>query len=91
MHTVREKQKLIARVRRIRGQLEAVERALEEEKGCSLVLQQIAGARGALNGLVAELVEEHVRTHIMDPKSKPTTAQREAADELIDVVTTYLK
>jgi DNA-binding FrmR family transcriptional regulator len=91
MHTIREKKKLIARVRRIRGQLEAIERALEDEKGCSVVLQQIAGTRGAINGLVAELVEEHVRTHVIDAKTKANAAQREAAEELIDVVRTYLR
>lgn len=49
-HTVREKTKLLNRVRRIRGQMEAVERALQEEKGCVVVLQLIAGVRGAVMG-----------------------------------------
>ena len=91
MHTIREKKKLIARVRRIRGQLEAVERALEEEKSCSETLQTIAAARGALNGLVAELIEEHVRFHVLDPSRRSSAKQRDAADELIDVVRAYLR
>ena len=66
-HTVREKSKLMGRVRRIRGQVEALERALDAEKGCAEVLHQIAAVRGAINGLMAEVLEEHVRTHIADP------------------------
>jgi DNA-binding FrmR family transcriptional regulator len=92
MHTVHEKKKLITRVRRIRGQLEAVERALEEEKGCAVVLQQIAASRGALDGLVAELIEEHIRAHVLAPQgTKSSSSHREAAEELIDVVRAYVK
>ena len=61
-HTVREKQKLLARVRRLRGQIEAIERALESEAGCEQVMHLLAGARGAMAGLMAEVVEDHVRT-----------------------------
>ena len=63
-HTVREKAKLLARVRRIRGQVEALERALEAEHGCTVVLQQISAVRGAMNALMTEVIEEHVLTHI---------------------------
>ncbi|MDN5874517.1 MAG: metal/formaldehyde-sensitive transcriptional repressor, partial [Sinobacteraceae bacterium] len=63
-HTVREKSKLLARVRRIRGQVEALERAIDDEKGCAEVLHQIAGARGAIQGLMVEVAEQHVREHI---------------------------
>jgi DNA-binding FrmR family transcriptional regulator len=91
MHTVREKKKLISRVRRIRGQLEAVEKALVEEKGCFEVLQTVAAARGAMNGLVAEIVEDHVRFHVLDPDAKATSKQALAAEELIDVVRAYVK
>ena len=90
MHTVREKKKLTSRIRRIRGQLEAVERAIEEEKGCFEVLQTVAAARGAMNGLVAEIVEDHVRFHVLDPDAKPTAKQARAAEELIDVVRAYV-
>ena len=91
MHTVRERTKLISRVRRIRGQLEAVENAITEEKGCFEVLQTVAAARGALNGLVAEMVEDHVRFHVLDPETKPNAKQNRAAEELIDVVRAYVK
>ena len=90
-HTIKEKDKLVLRVRRIRGQIEAVERALIGEQDCSDVLQLIAAARGAMNGLMAEILEDHVRFHVLDPNRKPTSEQVLAADELVDIVKTYLK
>ncbi len=89
-HTTREKTKLLNRVRRLRGQMEAVERALEEERSCSDVLQLVAGVRGAINGLMAEVVEDHVLQHVADEKLDPSQ-RNEGAAELIDVVRTYLK
>lgn len=90
-HTVREKKKLIARVRRIRGQVEAVERALETETDCAEVLQLIASVRGAMNGLMAEVMEDHIRLHVVDPATDPDPERAKGAAELIDVVRTYLK
>lgn len=90
-HTVREKQKLLARVRRIRGQVEAIERALDGEAGCEQVLQLIAGARGAMAGLMAEVVEDHILTHLVDRDAHPDALNLEEAGHLIDVVRTYLK
>lgn len=90
-HTLREKEKLRLRVRRIRGQIDAIERALSEEKDCGDVLQLITAARGAMNGLMAELLEDHVRFHVLDPARRPTSDQAVAADELVDIVRSYLK
>jgi DNA-binding FrmR family transcriptional regulator len=90
-HLARDKKKLLNRVRRIRGQVEAVERVLEEEGECSSVLQVIAGARGALDGLMAQVLEGHIREHVIDPRRKPSQGQLEAADELVDVLRAYLK
>lgn len=90
-HTIREKSKLLGRVRRIRGQVEALERALETEKGCSEVLHQIAAVRGAINGLMAEVIEDHVQTHIAGPDIPSEAKRREGAEELIDVLRSYLK
>lgn len=90
-HTVREKQKLLARVKRIRGQVEAIERALDDEAGCEKVMHLLAAARGAMNGLMAEVVEDHVRTHLVDEKLHPGALNSEAVDHLIDVVRTYVK
>ena len=91
MHTVREKQKLLARVRRLKGQVEAIERALEGETGCEQVLHLIAGARGAMAGLMAEIVEDHVRTHLVDEEKYPGALDRDAVEQLLDVVRSYLK
>lgn len=90
-HTIRQKQKLLARVRRIRGQVEAIERALESEAGCDQVMHLIAGTRGAMAGLMAEVVEEHVRTHLVDADLHPKALNTDAAEQLLDVVRTYLK
>jgi DNA-binding FrmR family transcriptional regulator len=90
-HTIRDKHKLLARVRRIRGQVEAIERALDTEAGCDQVMHLIAGARGAMAGLMAEVVEDHVRTHLVDPDKHPGALNIEAAEQLLEVVRTYLK
>jgi DNA-binding FrmR family transcriptional regulator len=90
-HTVREKTKLLKRVRRIRGQVEAVERALEEEIGCGDVLHLVAAVRGAINGLMAEVVEDHIRFHVVDPARETDRERAEGAQELIEAVHSYLK
>ncbi|HZH11957.1 MAG TPA: metal/formaldehyde-sensitive transcriptional repressor [Microvirga sp.] len=90
-HTTKDKAKLVARVRRIRGQVEAVERALEAEIGCPDVLMLVASVRGAINGLTAELIEEHIRYHVVDPACEPDADRARGAQELIDVIRTYLK
>jgi DNA-binding FrmR family transcriptional regulator len=90
-HTLREKEKLRLRVRRIRGQIDAIERALGEEQDCGDILQLITAARGAMNGLMAELLEDHVRFHVLDQGRKPTAEQSVAADQLVDIVRSYLK
>jgi FrmR/RcnR family transcriptional regulator, repressor of frmRAB operon len=90
-HTIKEKKKLIARVGRIRGQVEALERALATETECARVMHMIAGIRGSVSGLMAEVIEDHVRTHLVDPDKNPDALNAEAADQLIDVVHTYLR
>ena len=90
-HTTKDKARLLSRVRRIRGQVEAIERALDGEHECSSVLQLMAACRGALNGLMAEVLEGHIRFHVLDSKSGKNAPQVEAAEELIGVVRTYLK
>src|SRR5580704_15981650 len=89
-HTVADKKKLVARVRRIRGQVEALEKALEEEQDCSLILHQIAGCRGAMNGLMAEVVEGHIRSHLLIADGNKAR-QAQAAEDLIELVKSYLK
>ncbi len=90
-HIIHQKSKLLGRARRIRGQVEGLERALEAEKGCADILHQIAAVRGAINGLMVEVLEEHVRAHIADPAITSDAERRQGADELIAVLRTYLK
>jgi DNA-binding FrmR family transcriptional regulator len=89
-HILRDQEKLIQRVRRIRGQVEALERAIVGEQDCSEVLQLITSARGAMGGLMAEVLEDHIRFHVVNPKEKPNSERVKAAEELIEVVRSYL-
>lgn len=66
-HLATNKAQLVGRVRRIAGQLAAIERALADDVDCAAVLQQVAAARGAINGLMDEIVEDHVREHVAHP------------------------
>jgi FrmR/RcnR family transcriptional regulator, repressor of frmRAB operon len=84
-----EKKKLLNRVRRMRGQLEAVQRALEEDSSCIAILQQATACRGALNGFIAEVIEDHIREHIADP-AQSGAPYSEATEELIEIVHSYL-
>ncbi len=90
-HTVKHKQKLLARVRRITGQVKSIETALQSESECGQVLHLIAGARGALTGLMAEVAEDHVRSHLVDPVKYPRALDQQAAEQLIDLIRTYLR
>jgi DNA-binding FrmR family transcriptional regulator len=89
-HTIRQKKKLLQRLARIRGQVDAVARALEAESECGEVLRLIASARGAMNGLMAEVLEDHIRDHAFRG-AKPTSAESQAAEDLVDIIRSYLK
>ncbi len=89
-HTIKTRKKLLDRVRRLAGQVRAVERALEQGAGCGKVLQTLAASRGALNGLLAEVVEGHVREHLADARVRPKD-RAAAAKELVEVVRAYVK
>ena len=88
-HAVHEKQKLLNRIRRIRGQVEATEQAIDSDQGCAAVMHQLVACRGAINSLLAEVLEDHVREHLIgNTRSK---AQVQAADELIDIAHAYFR
>ena len=89
-HTVRDQKKLLARVRRIKGQTEALEQALEQETECAAVLQQIAAIRGAVNGLMAEVLEGHIREHL-GPEAVSPKERREDLEQVVGVLRSYLK
>jgi len=86
----REKQKLLFRVKRIRGQFAAVERALEAGDECADILMLLAAIRGGVNGLMAEILEDHIRLHIMNPNQKIDSPE-ELGEDLIGLVRAYLK
>jgi DNA-binding FrmR family transcriptional regulator len=89
-HEVREKQKLIARVRRIRGQVDAIERSLTGGENCADVLMLLANVRGGINSLMAEVLEDHIRLHMLSP-DKGSMDSTELAEDLIELVRAYLK
>lgn len=91
MHTHRERTTLLNRVRRIRGQMEKIERMLETEHDCEGVLQQIAACRGAINGLMVQVLDGHIREHVIDPERKPTRVETQALDALAQLMKSYLK
>ncbi len=89
-HSPEEKKRVLSRVRRIRGQCDALERALEEGADCAPVLQQIAAIRGAINGLMSEVMEAHIRETFSEPAI--SEKQRgERVTELASLVRSYLK
>jgi DNA-binding FrmR family transcriptional regulator len=85
--TSREKLDLVNRTKKIIGQLESILRALNDDEQCAEVLQRLAAARGAINSLMAELMEDHIRHHM--PRNNKSS--EEASDDLIGIVRTYLK
>jgi DNA-binding FrmR family transcriptional regulator len=86
-HTSREKLDLVTRTKKVIGQLESVLRALNEDEPCAEALQRLAAARGAINSLMGELMEDHIRNHM--PRNSKSS--EEAADDVIQIVRTYLK
>ena len=90
MHAIRDKDRLLARVKRIAGQVAAIERALVDEADCSKTLQQVAAARGAIAGLMEEIIAQHLREHV----AGPGVAQEDriaGAEELIALLQRYGK
>lgn len=88
-HTIADKDKLLLRVRKIKGQLGAIEKALIEEKECFKILQQISASRGAMNALMKEVIEGHIKEHLGNHVSNE---QREIEiANLTSLLKTYLK
>ena len=88
---VEEKKKLLNRVRRIMGQVAAIEKALDQEAECSDVLHNISACRGAMDALMAEVIEGHIRYHILGETGSATDEQARAADDLVSALRAYLK
>lgn len=90
-HLHQDQKKIISRINRIRGQLDAVEKGLLQEKDCYKILQTLTACRGAMNGLLGEIIESHIKEHIMLDSENPSTAQDKEALDLIKVLKTYWK
>ena len=89
-HTLKGKTQLLVRVRRIKGQTEALEKSLDQGSECSAVLQQIAAIRGAVNGLMLEVLEGHLRDHLATP-ALPDAQRQEDLAQVVSVLRSYLK
>jgi len=89
-HVAREKVKLLNRLKRIKGQIEAIERAVEADGECARVLQQATACRGALDGFIGEVIEDHIREHMVDPAALRDDPRVQAAEELVAIVHSYL-
>jgi len=91
-HTTQEKEKrkLLIRLKRIRGQLDAVERQIQEDASCVAILQQATACRGALDGFIAEVIEDHILEHMIDPRLPRDDPRAQAAEELVEIVHSYL-
>ena len=86
-HIAKEKLELVSRTKKVIGQMESVLRGLEEDAHCADLLQRLAAARGAINSLMGELMEDHIRNHM----PRKTKSSAEAAEDLVEIVRTYLK
>ena len=89
-HLPKEKQKLVARIKRIRGQVDSIERSLTSDDDCADVLMLLANIRGGVNSLMSEVLEDHVRLHLLST-DKGSAPPNELAEDLIDLVRAYLK
>ena len=89
-HVEKEKKKLLNRLARLRGQIAAIERAVTEDRECARVLQQATACRGALDGFIAEVIEDHIREHLVDSAAADNSPRLRAADELTDIDHAYL-
>jgi DNA-binding FrmR family transcriptional regulator len=88
-HLAKDKTKLVARIRRLKGQMDAIERALNADASCAEVLNLVASVKGAVSGLMSELVEDHITEHVLNAAN--ASARSKGAAELIGVVKAYLK
>ncbi|MDD2054355.1 metal/formaldehyde-sensitive transcriptional repressor [Pseudomonas putida] len=89
-HIAANKDDLLKRVKRIAGQIQAVERALESDSDCAKTLHLVAATRGAINGLMEEIIEEHAREHVANP-ALSAEARNKGVEELLEAIRRYSK
>lgn len=90
-HVTKDREKLLNRLKRLRGQIEAIHRSVEAGDECARVLQQATACRGALDGFIGEMIEGHIREHVVDPKLGRNSPESVAAEQLIEIVHQYMK
>lgn len=90
-HITANQKELIVRINRIQGQLEGIKDAVTEDRECAAILQQVAACRGAVNSLMAEIVEGEIRFHVLSPNAKANSSEAKAADELVEILRRYIK
>ena len=89
-HVEKAQKKLLNRLRRIRGQIDAIERSVEKGQECAKVLQQATSCRGALDGFIGEVLERHIREHFFDPSASLDDPRRQAAEELVEIIHSFI-
>ena len=89
-HLDKEQTKLVARIKRIRGQVDSIERSLTSGEDCADILMLLANVRGGINSLMAEVLEDHIRLHLLSSERSSTPPQ-ELAEDMIELVRAYLK
>jgi DNA-binding FrmR family transcriptional regulator len=89
-HLNREQTKLVARIKRIRGQVDSIERSLTSGDDCADILMLLANVRGGINSLMAEVLEDHIRLHLLSSERSSSPPQ-ELAEDMIELVRAYLK
>lgn len=90
-HIAAAKKEIVTRINRIQGQLDGIKVAVQEDQDCATVLQQVAACRGAINGLMTEIIEGEIKDHVLSPNAKANSSEARAADELVEVLRRYLK
>lgn len=90
-HTSEERRRLLSRVNRIEGQVKAIRGALEHNRECATVLQQIAACRGAINSLLVEIIDGEIRFHVLSKNARVDSREARAAEDLLDILHRYIK
>lgn len=90
-HTAEERHDLLARVNRIEGQVKSIRTALENDSECGLILQQIAACRGAINGLLVQIIDGEIRFHVLSKHAKADSREARAAQDLVEILHRYIK
>jgi len=90
-HTTEERRRLLSRINRIEGQVKSIRSALEKNRECATVLQQIAACRGAINSLLVEIIDGEIRFHVLSKNARVDSREARAAEDLVEILHRYIK